>query len=56
MEKAHLLSTVIQNIEMIPDYYQQTILSFVVAENDPLYKKYQEHGVLPEDKDSSNNS
>ncbi|XP_011500565.1 PREDICTED: m7GpppX diphosphatase [Ceratosolen solmsi marchali] len=45
-EKAHLISTVINNIEIVPDYYQKAVLSFVVKENDPLCKKYQESGVL----------
>ncbi|XP_033227226.1 m7GpppX diphosphatase [Belonocnema kinseyi] len=53
VEKAHLLSTVIQNIELMPDYYQKASLSFAVAENDPLYKKYQEHGLLPSETSSS---
>lgn len=45
-EKAHLLSTVISNIEISSDYYQKAVLSFVVKEDDPLCKKYQENGVL----------
>ncbi|XP_001605474.1 m7GpppX diphosphatase [Nasonia vitripennis] len=45
-EKAHLLSTVISNIEIASDYYQKAVLSFVVKEDDPLCKKYQENGVL----------
>ncbi|XP_014214909.1 m7GpppX diphosphatase [Copidosoma floridanum] len=45
-EKAHLLSSVISNIEMVPDYYQKAVLSFIVKEDDPLCKEYQEKGVL----------
>ncbi|KAL7294556.1 hypothetical protein TKK_0012082 [Trichogramma kaykai] len=45
-ERAHLLSNVISNIEMVPDYYQKAVLSFVVKEDDPLCKKYQEKGIL----------
>ncbi|XP_058806145.1 m7GpppX diphosphatase-like [Phymastichus coffea] len=45
-EKAHLLSTVISNIETCSDYYQKAVLSFVVKDDDPLCKKYQENGVL----------
>ncbi|XP_056647931.1 m7GpppX diphosphatase [Diorhabda sublineata] len=45
-EKAHLLSQVINNIELLPDYYQKATIPFVVRENDVLCKKLQEHGVL----------
>ena len=56
VERAHLLSTVIQNIELMPDYYQKATLLFAVAENDPLYKEYQEHGVLPSEVSLTKNS
>ncbi|XP_012260651.2 m7GpppX diphosphatase [Athalia rosae] len=46
-EKAHLLSTVINNIELMGDYYSKATLSFAVKESDTLFAKYQEHGVLP---------
>ena len=39
-EKAHLLSSVIQNIRLMPDYYQRSSLSFVVKVTDPLYKLF----------------
>ena len=39
-EKSHLLDTVINNIDLMPDYYQRAILSFVVREQDSLYEKY----------------
>lgn len=48
MEKAHLLSTVIRNIELMSDYYMKAILSYVVAEQDPLYIKFLEEGIINE--------
>ncbi|KAJ8681453.1 hypothetical protein QAD02_017240 [Eretmocerus hayati] len=45
-ERAHLLASVISNIEIIPDYYQKAVLSFVVKEDDPLCKKYHEKGII----------
>jgi m7GpppX diphosphatase len=41
-ERAHLLSNVISNIELLPDYYQKVTLPFVVRENDTLFKKIEE--------------
>ncbi|CRK92696.1 CLUMA_CG006344, isoform A [Clunio marinus] len=35
-EKSHLLNNVIDNIKMIPDYYQRAILTFSVREMDKL--------------------
>lgn len=35
-EKSHLLDTVIDNIELMPDYYQKATLPFVVFENNEL--------------------
>lgn len=46
VEKAHLLSSVIRNIELMPDYYKKAVLSYTVAEGDPLCTKFQEHGIL----------
>jgi m7GpppX diphosphatase len=37
-EKSHLLSTVIDNIKLIPDYYQRATISFAVREKDKLYQ------------------
>lgn len=34
VEKAHLLSTVIRNIELMSDYYTKAVLSYVVASGD----------------------
>ncbi|KFB51793.1 hypothetical protein ZHAS_00019946 [Anopheles sinensis] len=39
-EKAHLLSTVISNIELLPDYYQRATLSYTLKETDKLYEKF----------------
>lgn len=41
-EKSHLLDTVINNIELMPDYYQRATLSFVVKETDVLYEQFNE--------------
>ncbi|KAG5897333.1 hypothetical protein JTB14_030219 [Gonioctena quinquepunctata] len=38
-EKAHMLSNVISNIELFPQYYQKVTIPFVVRENDKLFKK-----------------
>jgi len=43
-EKAHLLSTVILNIEQDNSYYQKATLPFVVKGIDPLYKSLEEYG------------
>lgn len=40
--KAHLLSTVIDNIKLIPDYYQRTTLSFYIGELHGLYRAIKE--------------
>ncbi|KAK2579493.1 hypothetical protein KPH14_010805 [Odynerus spinipes] len=48
INRAHLLSTVINNLELMPDYYTKCILSFLVFEGDPLCDKFREHGVLGE--------
>lgn len=39
-EKSHLLDSVIDNIELMPNYYQRCTLSFVLRENDSLFEKY----------------
>lgn len=46
-EKSHLLDHVISNIQMIPDYYQRSTLSFVLKENDRLFKLYED--IIKED-------
>ncbi|KAJ9579719.1 hypothetical protein L9F63_004645 [Diploptera punctata] len=45
-EKSHLLSTIIENIELMPDYYQRVTLPFVVKETDNLFLKYEEKGMI----------
>lgn len=46
VEKAHLLTTIINNIEMQSNYYQMATLSFVVKESDPLFSRLEEKGNL----------
>lgn len=46
VEKAHLLSTVIKNIELMSDYYTKAVLSYVVFKGSPLYEKFKSHGTL----------
>lgn len=38
-ERSHLLDTVINNIELLPNYYQQVTLSHVLKEGDLLFEK-----------------
>ena len=37
VERSHLLQTVIQNIKLVPDYYQRANLEFSVKSGEPLY-------------------
>uniref|UniRef100_A0A0R3RY93 m7GpppX diphosphatase n=1 Tax=Elaeophora elaphi TaxID=1147741 RepID=A0A0R3RY93_9BILA len=39
---AHLLEDVINNIKLVPEYYQRSTLSFTVKENNPLLKLYRD--------------
>jgi len=43
-EKAHMLDTVISNIEFDSHYYEKISLPFVVREKEKLFKKYTERG------------
>lgn len=45
VEKAHLLTTIINNIEMQNNYYQKASLNFVVKESDPLFNRFEEKGM-----------
>ncbi|KAB0792467.1 hypothetical protein PPYR_14426 [Photinus pyralis] len=45
-EKSHLLSNVISNIELVPDYYQRATLPFIVREGENLVAKFEKKGVL----------
>lgn len=53
VDRAHLLSTVINNLELMPDYYTKCILSFLVFEGDSLCTKFREHGVVGKKKSES---
>ena len=39
-DKAHLLDAVIDNIKLMPNYYQKATLNFVARANDKLYAAY----------------
>jgi len=43
-ERAHMLDTIINNIQMIPNYYQVANLTFALKEDEPLWKKFQKVG------------
>lgn len=45
-EKAHLLSTVIRNLELMSDYYKKAVLTYVVFKDSSLYEKFKLHGAL----------
>ncbi|KAM3968590.1 decapping enzyme, scavenger [Aphomia sociella] len=45
-EKSHLLSTVINNIEMMGDYYQKASLSFTIREMDNIFNVYETNGCV----------
>ncbi|XP_050423659.1 m7GpppX diphosphatase [Adelges cooleyi] len=49
-EKAHLLSTVINNIELLGDYYQSSTMNFVIKEGDPLFSCFEDKGILSKSK------
>ncbi|XP_070571565.1 m7GpppX diphosphatase-like isoform X2 [Ptychodera flava] len=42
--QAHLLSDVIDNIQLQHDYYQKKTMTFTVREKDPLFQKFREAG------------
>ncbi|VVC32478.1 HIT-like domain,Scavenger mRNA decapping enzyme, N-terminal,Scavenger mRNA decapping enzyme DcpS/DCS2 [Cinara cedri] len=46
VEKAHLLTTIINNIEMQSNYYQKASLSYVIKESDPLFSIFEEKDIL----------
>lgn len=52
VERAHLLSTVVSNLEMCGDYYQRVTLGYTVKEGDGLCDKFKEAGYFdkPEEK------
>jgi len=42
--RAHLLTTIINNIEMQSNYYQKATLDYVIKESDPLFNRFEEKG------------
>lgn len=56
--KAHLLTTIINNIEMQGNYYQKATLDYTIKESDPLFNRFEEKGILRKAKliDESNNA
>lgn len=45
-EKSHLLDTVINNIEMMSDYYKKATLPFTIREMDTLFNVYETNGYV----------
>ncbi|KAK9885954.1 hypothetical protein WA026_013830 [Henosepilachna vigintioctopunctata] len=45
-ERAHILSNIISNIELLPNYYQEVTIPFVIRENDGLFKALEEGKIL----------
>lgn len=41
-EKAHMLGTIIDNLELFPDYYKKATLPFILYEGMALLEKYDE--------------
>lgn len=46
VERAHLLSSVIENLQLDPEYYQKQTLTFALKADDPLLQKFKEEGRL----------
>ncbi|XP_046399890.1 m7GpppX diphosphatase [Ischnura elegans] len=44
--KAHLLTSVINNLELLSTYYQKATLPFFLKESDNLFSKFEEHGIV----------
>ncbi|KAL1517225.1 hypothetical protein ABEB36_001018 [Hypothenemus hampei] len=51
-ERAHLLTTVINNLELVSDYYKKATIPYVVRENDGLFVKFEEQDLLEKKKDA----
>lgn len=45
-DRGHLLNTVINNIELIPDYYQKATIPFTIKQEGNLFAKYEEKGIV----------
>lgn len=52
-EKSHLLETVIDNIRLLPEYYQKATLPFVIRESDPMFEEFGLKKVAEEDKEKN---
>lgn len=48
-DRAHLLTDVIDNIEMMGDYYEKKTLTFVARETEDLCLKFKEYGYFNEE-------
>lgn len=46
VERAHLLDTIINNINLCNHYYQKSTLSFPIKHNDPLYSLFADKNLL----------
>ncbi|XP_059813195.1 m7GpppX diphosphatase isoform X1 [Hypanus sabinus] len=44
VERAHLLSNIIENLQFDPEYYQKRTLTFALKADDPLLQKFEEQG------------
>lgn len=44
VERAHLLTDVIQNLQNQPEYYRKHALTFPIRADDPLLSKFREAG------------
>ncbi|XP_059495034.1 m7GpppX diphosphatase [Stegostoma tigrinum] len=44
VERAHLLSSVIENLQTDPEYYQKRTLTFALKADDPLLQRFKEAG------------
>ncbi|XP_048471335.1 m7GpppX diphosphatase [Rhincodon typus] len=48
VERAHLLSSVIENLQTDPEYYQKRTLTFALKADDPLLQRFKEAGRVKE--------
>lgn len=49
-DRAHLLDTVINNIEMMNDYYKKSAIPFTVREMDMFFNVYETNGYVQRNK------
>lgn len=45
-ERAHLLTTVINNLEITSDYYKKATIPFILRENDGMFLPFEQQGLL----------